>query len=256
MTRNRTSIDSWFVNHYPDQAATLRLFCFPYAGGSAAIFRDWVDARPANLEIWAIEYPGRGLRRGETPARTLRPLAQEISGAIRPYLDRPFAFFGHSMGALVGFEVIRELKITSGPEPVGFFVSGCRGPKVVRTRRLTYDLPAEEFVEELRLLGGTPEEILADGELLRYLMPTLRADFEASETYHYRDGLRISCPVFAYGGMQDIEVAREELAAWQDVCGPLFQLRMFPGDHFFIHTAQSTLLRVLWRDLMGVMQSA
>lgn len=227
----------------------MRLFCFPYAGGSAAIFRPWAGGSRAHFDVWAVEYPGRGLRRSEPPATSLHVLIDAITGAIAPFLDRPFAFFGHSMGALVGFEVLRALKTAQGPEPTGFFASGCQGPRLKGKRDSIHKLPEREFIEELRSLGGTPEELLAEKALLRLLMPALRADFEACATYRCTEGPKISCPTFAYGGMQDPEVTREDLDAWRGECSSLFRLRMFPGNHFFIHSAESTLLHVLSRDL-------
>lgn len=240
------------MNCNPGQAARLRLFCFPYAGGSAAIYRPWVEGLGTHAEVWAVEYPAHGLRRFEPAVASIHHLADAIHQAIVPHLDRPFAFFGHSMGALIGFEVLRRLKAAGAPEAASLFVSGCRGPSCESRRRPTFDLPEPEFVEELRLLGGTPSEVLDDDELMRFLMPTLRADFEASETYAYSDGPKLTCPAFAYGGLQDAEVTSEDLATWQRECSLPLKVRMFPGDHFFIHNAQSTLLRVLWSDLMSL----
>jgi surfactin synthase thioesterase subunit len=230
------------------------LFCFPYAGGSAAIFRPWAEG--LRTDVWAVEYPGRGLRRSEPPARRLRALVDVIVPAITPYLDRPFALFGHSMGALVSFELLRRLKAANAPEPISFLISGCRAPRIAGERKHIHDLPEPEFIEELRSLGGTPDEVLADRELLQLLLPTLRADFEASETYSRGEGPKIPCPTFVYGGMQDPEVTREDLEAWRDECSSTFRLRLFPGNHFFIHSAQVTLLRVLSRDLLSKLDKA
>jgi surfactin synthase thioesterase subunit len=182
-------------------------------------------------------------------------LADALAPAITPYLDRPFALFGHSMGGIVIFELLRRLKAVSAPEPVSVFISGCRAPNLVSNGKCIWDLPEPEFADELRSLGGTPEEVLADRELFQLLLPTLRADFEASQTYDYVKGSRIPCPAFVYGGMQDSEVTREDLEAWQDECGSSFRLRLFPGNHFFLHTSQVTLLRVLSIDLLGELRS-
>ena len=239
---------SWFVNYRPRPDTMLRLFCFPYAGGSAAIFRPWSQRVP--FEIIAVEYPGRGLRRSEPPATRMSALIDQIVVAIRPYLDRPFAVFGHSMGAFVSFEVLRRLRAAGAPDPTGFVVSGCRAPRVNAKRKPAHTLSEPEFLEELRLLGGTPDEVLADRGLLQLLLPTLRADFEAAETYVCKAGPKISCPLFAYGGMRDADVTREDIEAWKDECASHFNLRIFPGDHFFIHSAEADLLHALSRDLL------
>lgn len=236
----------WFINYQSNKTATVRLFCFPYAGGSAAIFRSWAGA---HFDVWAVEYPGRGLRRSEPPVTGLQVLVDAIFQQIEPLLDRPFAMFGHSMGALVAFEVVRALQAAKGPEPTSFFASGSPAPRLDRKRANIHQLPELEFLKELRSLGGTPEEVLGDSELLRLLIPTLRADFEAAATYQWNEGPKILCPTFVYGGMQDPDVTRADLEAWQDECSSSFRLRMFPGNHFFIRSAESTLLRVLTRDL-------
>jgi medium-chain acyl-[acyl-carrier-protein] hydrolase len=243
-----TTNGSWFISYPSRPDANPRLFCFPYAGGSAAIFRHWSQRIP--FEIFAVEYPGRGLRRSEPPATRSSVLIDQIVAAIRPYLDRPFAVFGHSMGAFVSFEVLRRLRAAGAPDPTGFVVSGCRAPTVKARRKPAHTLPESEFIEELRSLGGTPDEVLADRDLLRLLLPTLRADFELAETYVCKAGPKISCPVFAYAGIKDPDITREEVEAWRDECASSFRLRIFPGDHFFIHSAEALLLHALSHDLL------
>lgn len=239
---------SCLVNYPRRPDAKARLFCFPYAGGSAAMFRQWPQWLP--FDVFAVEYPGRGLRRLESPATRLSTLTDQIVPAITPYLDRPFAVFGHSMGAFVSFEVLRRLKAEGAPDAAGFVVSGSRAPTVPARRKPAHALPEAEFIEELRSLGGTPDEVLADRGLLQLLLPTLRADFEVAETYVCKPGPRISCPIFAYGGIRDPDVAREDVEAWRDECGSRFRLRIFPGGHFFIHSAEADLLHALSRDLL------
>lgn len=239
---------SCFIRYPPRLDAKVRLFCFPYAGGSAAIFRHWSQRIP--FEIFAVEYPGRGSRISEPPATRLSMLIDQIVPAIGLYLDRPFAVFGHSMGAFVSFEVLRRLRAAGGPDPTGLVVSGCRAPTVRSKRKPAHALPEAEFIEELRSLGGTPDEVLADRGLLQLLLPALRADFEAAETYVRKTGPKISCPLFAYGGIRDPDVTREDVEAWRDECASSFRLRIFPGDHFFIHSAEADLLHALSRDLL------
>ena len=176
-------------------------------------------------------------------------LVDEIASQILPCLAGPFAFFGHSMGALVGFELLRRLQNGNGPCPVVFFASGCPAPSVGGKKRSTHDLPELEFIDQLRSLKGTPEEVLADQELLHMILPILRADFEASQTYTYLPGQRLNCPIFAYGGLADSEVTGESLDPWRSETSVTFVRRMFPGDHFFIQTATAMVTRSIYTDL-------
>lgn len=241
---------SWLIRHYPRKEAKFRLFCFPYAGGSAAIFRDWARTMHESIEICAIEYPGRGSRRTIAPFTSIAALADALLPHLRRELAMPFAFFGHSMGALVAFEILKRLRLHPGVDAACFFASGCRPPWQPLHRRQMYHLPEAEFIEQLRALGGTPEELLADEELIRFLLPTLRADFEASETYccEVGDGL-LRCPIFAYGGLRDSDITHADLEAWGTACDRLC-VRMFPGDHFFLHSAECNLAKVVAQDFL------
>jgi medium-chain acyl-[acyl-carrier-protein] hydrolase len=169
-------------------------------------------------------------------------------------MDRPFAFFGHSMGALVSFELARLLRREHATLPHALFVSGRRPPQLPMEPP-TYDLPEDEFVEELRRMGGTPEEVLRHPELLNLLLPTLRSDFELSQTYSYTEAPPFTFPITAFGGLNDQFVPREDLDQWREQTSGSFQLRMFPGDHFFLHSSQALLLQMLSRDLVQVIST-
>jgi medium-chain acyl-[acyl-carrier-protein] hydrolase len=175
-----------------------------------------------------------------------------IASQIAPHLATPFAFFGHSMGALVSFELLRRLRNNGEPRALAFFASGCAAPPLVVNRKGTYDLPEPEFIDELRSLKGTPEEVLADKELLHFVLPTLRADFQASQTYKFVAGKTLQCPIFAYGGLADSAVTREDLDPWRNETTATFVRRMFPGDHFYVHAATEMLTRSISADLFGL----
>ncbi|MCI0529785.1 MAG: thioesterase domain-containing protein, partial [Nitrospira sp.] len=179
----------------------------------------------------------------------LSPLVQVIAQALFPYLDKPFAFFGHSMGALVSFELTRHLRRQYRLGPVHLFVSGHHAPQIPDPDPPVHTLPEPAFLEELSRLNGTPKEVLEHTELMHLMLPTLRADFAVCETYTYTTEPPLDCPISAYGGLQDLEVSRDSLEAWQVQTRTSFSLRMFPGDHFFLHTAQPLLLRVLSWEL-------
>ncbi|MGH9759831.1 MAG: thioesterase II family protein, partial [Blastocatellia bacterium] len=156
----------WFIRTNPRPNARMRLFCFPYAGGAAAIYRLWPNGLPSDVEIVALELPGRGGRMKEAGFRNVSKLITAIAEVIAPRIDREFAFFGHSMGALIAFELARELRRQGRPQPQCLFVSGRRAPHIPDTDPITYNLPEAEFIQELRKLNGTPKEVLDHEELM------------------------------------------------------------------------------------------
>jgi len=243
--------DTWIACRKPNPKARLRLFCFPYAGSGAAIFRTWPDSFPADVEICPVQFPGRGTRLADTPFTQLAPLVDALAQALLPLLDKPFAFFGHSLGALVGFELARQLRRQSGVQPVRLFVSADRAPQISRPDRSIHALPESDLLAELRCLNGIPAKVLDDAELMQIMLPILRADLSVYETYIYSPEPPLTCPIAAFGGLQDHRVSRGDLEAWREQTTVAFSLQMFPGDHFFWHTTQPRLLERLSRDLSG-----
>lgn len=243
---------SWLSCYRRKPEAVLSLICFPHVGSGASIFRAWPDALPATVEVCPIQLPGRERRVLEPAFNNLPLLVETAAPALLPYLDKPFAFFGHSMGAAICFELARHLRQTHNVEPVHLFVSGRPAPQLrMEETKTTYDLPESAFVEELRRLKGTPEEVLQRPELMSFMMPMLRADFELIETYRYLAGPPLDCPITALGGTQDEEVSREDLQAWREqTTSAYFSLHMLPGDHFFLHSASSLLLKILSQELL------
>jgi medium-chain acyl-[acyl-carrier-protein] hydrolase len=222
-----------------NSSASLRLFCFPYAGGSSYLFRSWLNYLPKNIEVCPIELPGRGMKIKSIPFKQIEPLVKAIAIEILPYLDKPFAFFGHSMGGLVSFELARFMRRHHNLEPAHLFISGRRAPQTKDLKPPIHNLPQAEFIHELRQLNGTPSGVLNNHELMELLIPILRADFTVLETYTYFDETPLNCPISVFGGLQDKEVSLEQLEAWQAQTLNSFSLKMLPGDHFFIHSYQS-----------------
>src|SRR5262249_19831262 len=175
-----------------------------------------------------------------------------VATALLPPLGRPFAFFGHSMGALVSFELAQSLRRSHGLQPVCMFVSGRPAPHLPDREPAAHALPEPEFVERLRKMGGTPEEVLEHAELRELILPILRADFAVCETYTYDPADPLDCPISAFGGLEDPDVSRDDLDAWREHTRCSFQRRMFPGNHFFIHAAQQLVLHRVARDLADV----
>ncbi|HEV2863952.1 MAG TPA: alpha/beta fold hydrolase [Pyrinomonadaceae bacterium] len=240
----------WLPSRAPDAGAGLRLFCFPYAGGGTLAFRDWQRRLPASVELCPVQMPGRETRLRERPFTDLRSLVREVARALAPGLDTPFALFGHSMGALISFELARELRREHGVEPVHLFVSGRRAPQIPYTHPSLHDLPEPEFVEQLRRLNGTPAEVFGQPELLQLLLPRLRADFQLCETYRYDAERPLGCPVTAFGGLQDPDTTAPHLEGWREQTASSFAAHMLPGDHFFLHSSDRGVLQILTRTLL------
>jgi medium-chain acyl-[acyl-carrier-protein] hydrolase len=241
--------DAWFQQNRTDQSIKLKIFCFPYAGGTTQIFNKWADMLPSAVQVIPVELPGRGTRLKETPYVSASALIEDLVEAIRPLLDRPYLFFGHSMGAILAFELARELRRKFDSLPRGLIVSGRRAPQIPNDEPLTYNLPKAEFIEELIKLDGTPREVIEHSELMEIMIPLLRADFQLVQTYRYTAGEPLNCPLFVYGGLRDPHIPRERLLPWKDVAGSDFKLHMLPGDHFFIRSSQAQLLALLTRDI-------
>jgi medium-chain acyl-[acyl-carrier-protein] hydrolase len=242
------STDGWILHYKQNTQACLRLFCFAYAGGAASLFRPWSEALLPEVEICCIQLPGREQRLVETPYTRMGPLVQALAEAIYPYLDRPFAFFGHSMGALVSFELARQLRREYDRHPVRLYIAAHRAPHIPNPDTTIYHLSVEKFKEVLRS-GGTPEQILQNDEVMQVLMPTLRADFEVCGTYEYRDEWPLAYPFSIIGGLKDTRVSTASLEAWREQSSSVCSLRMVPGSHFFLRSAQDLLLAAISQDL-------
>ncbi|MCB0211586.1 MAG: thioesterase [Anaerolineae bacterium] len=239
----------WLVFPKPNPQANLRLFCLPYAGGKASIFQTWPEMLPAEVELCAIQLPGRSDRLSE-PAFTSMPLLIEVMlPHLLSYLDKPFAVFGHSMGGLIGFELTRYLRRQHTIQPVCLFMSACRAPHVSLTYSPLHMLPDSAFKAALRYINGTPEPILQNEAFIDLLLPTLRADFALSETYRYYEEALLDCSICVFGGKQDKLVSYSALNAWQEQTQGQFQLHMLPGDHFFLTSAQLRLVGAISHEL-------
>jgi len=241
--------ERWILRLQPQPQARLRLVCFPYAGGGASIYRTWPKGLSTEVEVWAIQLPGREARLNEPAPTRLEPLITTLADVLMPYLTAPFVFFGHSMGALISFELVRRLRQLSQQQPLHLFVSSRAAPQVPNPGPPIAHLPTTAFIAELRRLNGTPEEVLHHDELRALILPLLRADFEVNETYRYTPAPPLDCPITVFGGMEDVRIRKEDLAAWRAQTRSNCTLRLFPGDHFFLRSAQSELLRAIQQDL-------
>jgi medium-chain acyl-[acyl-carrier-protein] hydrolase len=252
MMTNTTS--NWLPAGEWQNRAGFRLFCFPYAGGTASLYRGWAARLAAQAQVLPVELPGRGARLKEPPFVNLPPLVEVLAGVLAPLLDSPFALFGHSMGATIAFELARHLRRRGAPGPQALFVSGRRAPQVPDSDPLTYNLPTDEFIEELGKLNGTPKEVLTHTELMELTLPLLRADFQLTQTYEYIPETPLECPITAYCGLADVDVGREQMQPWEEQTSSGFALRMVPGDHFFLRSPSSVsiLLGSLAQELTSI----
>jgi medium-chain acyl-[acyl-carrier-protein] hydrolase len=237
---------AWVQRFAIRPAATLRLFCFSYAGAGASVYRLWHTALPAELEVCAIALPGRESRLHEPPLPSIPQIVAALLPVIRAHADRPFAFFGHSMGAVVASELARALQADAGPLPVHLFVSARRPCGIADPDTPLAHLPDAQLVAELnRRYGGIPAEVLQHRELLALLLPGLRADLAALESFGTRSGSRFTMPLTAYGGTNDARAPRAHIEAWQAEAAAAFRLRQFDGDHFYLNPQRTALLEDL-----------
>lgn len=242
-------LPQWFANAQRNRRAESRLFCLPYAGGSSVIYHNWARGLPDFLEVIPVQLPGRGMRLG-TPALTrMDDLTEQLSLVLAEFLDLPCYFFGHSMGALIAFELAHALRMRYGVEPEALFLSGRKPPSLPEQERDIHRLPKDRFVERLRLLNGTHPDLLENEEILELILPTLRADFELVQTYSFKRGVKLRCAIHALGGSQDPEANDEIIRQWRDFTSGPFSMETLEGDHFFIHKQRDQLLACLSRAI-------
>lgn len=223
----------------------LTLFCLPYAGASAAVYQPWRRRAPSWLAVEPVELPGHGCRLDETLLDEFGALVEQLADELAPRLPANYALFGHSLGALVAYELAQTFVARGLPAPAALFVSGASAPSRRDDGRYRGLVGEERLKEELRRLGGTPDEVLDDAELMALMLPVLAADFRLCASFVRRERAPLACPLHVFGGARDATVPLLALAAWQrETCGE-FSCETFDGGHFFIKSHE----RALWRRL-------
>lgn len=231
---------SWFTTNPLTAGASLRLFALPFAGGGAALYRQWSQRLPG-IDVVPIRLPGREARISEPAYSTMGPLVEALAAAMRPMLDRPYALFGHSLGGLISFELAHRLRELGLRQPSALLVSAYRSPERRSKRAIMHHLPEAEFIRELRDYGGLPEQILDFPEVLQLMLPTVRADFSLFETYAYRERMPLEIPIFGFSGTEDCIVPASEMVNWRDKTTAGFVANEIEGDHFFVVTREAEL---------------
>jgi pyochelin biosynthesis protein PchC len=234
-------VDRWIRRFRAGPPAATRLICFPYAGGSASYFFHLAAALRPEVEVFAVQYPGRQDRLDEPLVDDIGELADRTVAALQSSADRPTGFFGHSMGAVVAYEVARRWEHRYGLALTHLFVSGRTAPS--RPRETTVHLRDDEGIRaEVAELGGPNAEVLAHPELAPLVMPPIRNDYKAIETYRYQQGPPLTCPITALIGDADPVVTPDEAAAWAGHTTGPFELRVFPGGHFYLTDQEEQVL--------------
>lgn len=223
-------------------APRRRLFCMPYAGAGVAPYRLWHRTLPDDIEVLAVQLPGRESRLREAPLPSIAAMVDAVRPAVEAASDLPYAIFGHSMGALVAFELAAALELRDIRPPSHLFVSARRSPEELDTRTPIHALPEREFLDEMQArYGAVPDAVRSERELLDLLLPVVRADICAVETYAMNPETKVSCPVDVYGGVDDTHPTPAQLPRWERVAVQPVRVRLFGGDHFFLNTQRDAL---------------
>ncbi len=239
----------WVRRYHPAPAGSPRLVCLPHAGGSASFYFPVsrslsATSLSAAIDVLAIQYPGRQDRRQEKCVDNLHELAGQVHDVLKPWLDEPIAIFGHSMGASLGFELARLIETETGGTPTHLFASGRRAPSRYR-HETVHLLDDDGLLADVKKLSGTDPAILGDEELLRLALPAIRSDYRAAETYEYRPGPPLSCPITVFTGDNDPKTTVEEAKAWSEHTTGAFDLNVYAGGHFFLAQHQAPILRTI-----------
>jgi medium-chain acyl-[acyl-carrier-protein] hydrolase len=243
----------WVTCPEPRPQARLRLFCFHFAGGDSSIFRLWATQLPPFIEVCPIELPGRASRRAEAPITRFPELLQKLASMTHPFFKQlPFAFFGHSFGGIIAFELTRWMRRRGGPLPERLFLSACPALHIRQQPAPPIGhMSDDEFLEEIATRYGTPYEVLASEEVRDTVLPALRTDLAVAESYRYVHEAPLDLPISSFGAWEDPEVSQEEVEAWRQQTTRDFRVRMFPGNHFFLAAERKRLHQALVEDLDG-----
>lgn len=241
----------WFTSYNQSKSEDSRLFTFPFSGAGSVIYQPWVkDFSDTDLQIVGVQLPGREARLHEQALLSLDLLIEQLSTAILPYTDKPYSFFGHSLGGLVAFELTRELRKLGENLPEHLFVSAFRAPDMINPNPILHRLSDSELIEKMRAYGGTVEAIISNADLMAILLPIIRADFTLFENYHYPIEAPLDLPITALSGRVDQVVKPNYMTDWRVQTNQKFEHLIYGGDHFFLNKNQAKIIDMLKSKLL------
>ena len=235
----------WFVIPRSDCDVDARLICLPYAGGNAATYKGWQALLPGKVQLLAVQPPGRASRLAERGYDNMDDLIANLYPLLRPYLDRPYIIFGHSMGGRIGYELMCKARENNDRLPMHFICSGCPAPNTLRKKPPVFLQTDDEFITYLRSLNGTPEEVLQNAELMSLLLPSLRADFQLVDNYYVSEAKQMDCPTSLFTGSTDNHVGLEDVKNWKEFFVEKPEMLEFPGGHLFVEENKAELPKVV-----------
>lgn len=246
---------SRYLLYKPQPEARVRFYGFCHAGGNSSIFLPWQHALGPAVEVCGVQLPGRGWRISHPPERNMSVLVNAIVRDLQLQSALPFVFFGHSLGALIAFEVARALKLLHLPQPMHLWVSGCDAPQSRQPSRRLHELDDAALIEALAHYGGTPREVLAHRELMQIALPSIRADFALAADYSYLPMPSLDTPITVFTGAADEHVNQDNIAHWSRETTGAFGLECFPGDHFFIESDGEQVVSSIRKHLHELIQA-
>jgi len=236
--------NSWFIRNKINVNVSRRIFCFPYAGGNAATYSSWANYLPKDVEVIAIQLPGRSTRLSEAPFDNMAELVDDLLPNMVPLLDKPYVIFGHSLGSRIGYELLSKLQLQNQMMPDCFIASGSRAAHIPDSSDNCWQKNDAEFIQVLKRLNGTPIEIFQHKELLELLLPMLRADFKISSTYQAKP-VKLACSIEVLYGTKDVDITFEQLNAWKQLSDKPIKISSVHGEHFFIDNNKTDVLKII-----------
>jgi medium-chain acyl-[acyl-carrier-protein] hydrolase len=244
-----TDMNDWLSCRELRPQPRLRLFCFPFAGGSASAYRGWSAGLPKDVEVCPIQLPGREARFAEPAFRNIADLVPVLADVLSPLIDLPFAFYGHSMGSLVAFELAHELRGRGMAQPLALYPAAHEAPKYPHITAIS-QLPDDELIAYVGKVSNTPE-VLDNPQLLQLILPTLRSDLSVCDFYVFRPRAKLECAITAFGGRED-RIPRAALEAWGEETEGTSDVEMLPGGHLFLSASRAQLLDILAQRLAAL----
>lgn len=244
----------WLLRFHNGKRIRLRLFCFPFAGSSASVFRPWIDQLPEGIEVLGIQLPGRENRLSEPCIRNMEEIVERLEVSIRQYCEPPFVFFGHSLGSLIAYQLLHRIEEISGLTADLFFASGSPAPHSCPTSNVPLRFSQAQILSDLERISGPHTNLLKNPELFSMFLPMLQADFEVYANFRYQDLGVLSCPIIAIRGADDGYVSLESQLGWERHTDCSFKFHVIPGKHLFMVDSAKTFLPLIHNYLMPLVK--